>query len=420
MNEFVIKLEKERIYLDKSLYLSTETLGLNKSVSSFMKGTCWKVRPTRYFKEDKRLVVQILSYSASPTDFEQQSPCPFDVKVLAVPNISTPNLLKCTKRSPVPPPKPVPKPEPGIFPRTKEVKRPVEILPDVAPAEKSKPVTLSHRKIDKEIEVEIDDLIFGDGQVLFKKYVQEVQRAVEIYLNHNVLHPQFSEIRELIKRVIGKDRISVEVSMKILEYEDGIIKSFRVLNAKSSDLDKFACKEIGVGLEDLRLDAYIKDMCTAPSGSQAKITSLQDVRKKLKADSVSPEQFLKKVISRSNIHSLHLQYLSDKHLFDKFHLRIIEKPFSFLFLVEGPSRCHFVLELHSEELATYIWHVDKDKASLRKKYTEIDPIIKSFEKPNRQNYLHTKPIDFSRITHEYKEDRSGFERWKERLLKVLN
>ena len=103
MDEFVIKLEKEKIYLDRTHHLSTELLGLDKSVSSFRAGTYWKVRPTRFFEDEKKLVIQIINYSASPSEFEHQNSCPFIIKKLAVPNINTHNLLQCTERIPIPP-----------------------------------------------------------------------------------------------------------------------------------------------------------------------------------------------------------------------------------------------------------------------------------------------------------------------------
>ena len=420
MDEFVIKLEKEKIYLDKLSYLSTETLGLDKSVSTFREGTYWRIRPTRYFEEEKRLVAQIISYSAFSAEFERQPRCPYDVQVLAVPSINTPNLLKCTERPPAPPPREVTKPVEWPLHRKKEPMVPESFQPTPTQRETFKPVKKVHRDIDCNIDVKIDHLHFDHGTIKSKAFITELGKKIKVRLAHESIHPQFSEIRDLIKRVIGKDSIDVKISLKTTEIEGGHIEKYQVIHAESSDLEKFSCKEIGVGLEHLRLDAYIDDMFTGQPEAHTNITRIDDLYKKLKTDTVSSGQFLNKIIDRSKIHSAHLRYLSERHLLDTFHLRIIEKPFSFLFLLDGKTRNHFVLEVHSEELATYVWHVDKDKVSLRKKYAEIDPIIKSFEQPNRQKYLRTKPVDFARIPHDYTEDKKGFERWKERLENVLD
>ncbi len=410
MNEIVLKLEGDKVYPDKSFSLSTATLGFTKSTSIFKPGTYWKVRIHNFYEKDKRLAISKINFHATQYEFENQPKCLYDIEKFSFMSLDTAKLLKCTER--ISEPALVITPPPQIKSNTRKLPRYEHKKEDIF----SPPETIK-KKIHSEINVAIDDLIFGSNEVRFK--TKEIGIDTEIKLVQTSIRPQFSSVTGLIKKIVGKDRIAVKVSYEVTKFTDGHIINKRILNAESPDLEKFTCKEIELELECKRVDKNITALCESQFDTATEISSFDDIYKKLNTDSITPSQALKKTIERSKIHFLHLQYLSSIHLFEKCKLLIQEKPFSFIFLLESPSQYHFVLEVHSEKLATYVWHFEKNRSAMKKKYYEIKPIIKSFEEPNRKNYLRTKPQEFSRIPHEYSGDDSGFKRWKSKLHKVL-
>ncbi len=415
MHEIVMKLEKDRVYFDKVTFIPTSALGLDRSVSIFKPGTYWKVRIVRYFEEQKRLAVQIVNYHGSQIEFKNQSAFPFEVQSVSFLSLSTDYLLRCTERILIPELKPEPAPAPVVKePPWSSYHKYKKEEKETAPI-----VEYTKREIQSSFKVTIDDLAFDRGEVYFTAFIKEIKRDMYVRLRHTSIRPEYLSVKDLLKRIIGKNAIDVTVDMEITEQPDGLIERARILRAKSPDVEKFVCEEIGLALENKRIDEYIAGLCETPLETRSEITAFNDIYKKFKTEMISSEKCLKKIFDRSKIHSSHLHYLSNRHVLDRFNLRIASRPFSFLFLLEGPLLYHFVLEVHSEELATYVWHVGKNPSKLREKFREIEPVIKSFEDSNRNRYLRTKPVDFSRIPHEYTEDRKGFERWKKRLEKVL-
>ena len=70
--------------------------------------------------------------------------------------------------------------------------------------------------------------------------------------------------------------------------------------------------------------------------------------------------------------------------------------------------------LDTEE-ATYIWHVDKNKRLLWQKLRSIDQDLNVIRNKGRQTFLKKKPENFSRLIHDYSDERKGFVIWKDHL-----
>ncbi len=126
------------------------------------------------------------------------------------------------------------------------------------------------------------------------------------------------------------------------------------------------------------------------------------------------EQLLEKVLKiEDSKHYQQLRYLAGIHLADTMKLRVILKPFSFLFLLEGKTMFHLVWETLNLAEATYIWHIKKDISNLRKKaLPEVEGIINDAKVNGKRTYLSTKPDNFSRIMHDYSDPEKGFIIWK--------
>ena len=70
-------------------------------------------------------------------------------------------------------------------------------------------------------------------------------------------------------------------------------------------------------------------------------------------------------------------------------------------------------------MISYIWHVDKDIISLQNKLKEIDLGINIIRNEGRQVFLESQPQNFTRILHDYSDERKGFVIWKDLLEEQL-
>jgi hypothetical protein len=93
--------------------------------------------------------------------------------------------------------------------------------------------------------------------------------------------------------------------------------------------------------------------------------------------------------------------------------------FSFVFLLPGAEQFHIIMETLNTEEATYIWHLDKNIAVLKNKLSEIDLNINMIRNNGRQAFLESQPQNFSRILHDYSDERKGFIIWKDFLEEIL-
>ncbi len=100
-------------------------------------------------------------------------------------------------------------------------------------------------------------------------------------------------------------------------------------------------------------------------------------------------------------------------------IRFVLSPFSFVFLIAGKHYYHIVLETLDTEEASYIWHVAKNKEALIKTVDKIDSQLNIIKENGRQVFLETNPKHFSRIIHNYSEDKKGFIMWKNSLEELI-
>ncbi len=102
--------------------------------------------------------------------------------------------------------------------------------------------------------------------------------------------------------------------------------------------------------------------------------------------------------------------MATKHDRSILKIRFVLTSFSFVFLLNGNEQFHVVLETLDTEEATYIWHIDKQRLSNTLK--GIDQQLNILKNKGRQAFLRTQPKNFSRILHDYSEERKGFVVWK--------
>lgn len=86
-----------------------------------------------------------------------------------------------------------------------------------------------------------------------------------------------------------------------------------------------------------------------------------------------------------------------------------------MLLLTGEQQFHIILETPDTEEATYIWHAGKNKESLIVTVKEIDKQLNVIRNKGRQMLLETNPEKFSRIIHDYSDEKKGLILWKDLL-----
>lgn len=86
--------------------------------------------------------------------------------------------------------------------------------------------------------------------------------------------------------------------------------------------------------------------------------------------------------------------------------------FSFVFLLSGEEQFHIIMETLDTEEATYIWHIPQKLQDLKLKLKEIDENLNLIRNQGRQAFLEKQPSGFSRVLHDYSDEKKGFVIWK--------
>jgi hypothetical protein len=74
--------------------------------------------------------------------------------------------------------------------------------------------------------------------------------------------------------------------------------------------------------------------------------------------------------------------------------------------------------LNTEE-ATYIWHVANDTPAFFQEIEKIDKDIQQIKHSGRQKYIETERVNFSRILHDYQDEKKGFIKWRDAFEQII-
>ena len=261
--------------------------------------------------------------------------------------------------------------------------------------------------VDKHIQVPIADLDFQYGLVSFKYLVKEMQMELDFEIVNLDIRPEFDVLKPYFSKVLNSKTVSVHI------YADFQDQRLVALDATSNDLQR-----INREIIDIVKFRFIDSRFLRKKGSEGVNGGLADLTKTegLKDLYSSEEELLDDLLETHQAkHSRHLKYLASRHERNILKLRFVLSPFSFVFLIVGNESFHIVLETLNTEEATYIWQVEKDLNSLKNKFREIDRDIETIRNKGRQFFLEQERVNFSRVLHDYSDERKGFVIWKDQL-----
>jgi len=261
--------------------------------------------------------------------------------------------------------------------------------------------------IDKKIKVSIEKLDFRFGSVAFNYSEKKLQNELELEIEHDYIRPEFDVLKSFFSKTLGSKTIEINI---FVEFQNNILVSQL---ATSADLERIN-REI---IESVRFK-FIDQTYFGNKFKGKAISGLDDKQQNQSSSSLyqSNVELLEDILKNKRVkHFRQLRYLADHHSSSILKLRFVLNPFAFVFLLSGEQQYHIVLETLDTEEATYIWHIEKNIYSLKNKLKLIDEDLNIIKNKGRQAYLESQPENFSRIIHDYSDERKGFVQWRDTL-----
>jgi superfamily II DNA or RNA helicase len=263
--------------------------------------------------------------------------------------------------------------------------------------------------IEKQIKVSIEELEFHYGSVAFKYAVNEVNVTLEFQVENMIIRPEFEVLKPYFIKALKSKNVSVAI---FVEFENGKLVS---QSALSTDIEHIN-KEVVEGVKFQFLNKGLLKQFTPKKQNFLTSDELQE-RGKIYANA---EELLNEILKNKQYkHSQHIQYLADRHESRVMKIRFVLNPFSFLFLLVGEQSYFIVLETLDTEEATYIWHTPKYKATLIEEVKQIDNQLSIIREKGRQAFLEINPENFTRILHDYSDNKKGFILWKSAIEELI-
>ncbi len=264
--------------------------------------------------------------------------------------------------------------------------------------------------VDKKIKVAIDQLDFCYGAIAFNYTAPEIKTELVFEIENDEVRPEFDVLKPYFSKVLKSTHIEAEI---FAEFEKNLLVSQK---ANSTDLEKIN-REIIASVKFRFIEKGIlgKQYVSGTEDYLLDLNKLQECQMG-KPFYDSEDQLLNDLLKNEKVkHYRQLRYLASKHDSTTLKLRFVLNPFSFVFLLSGTEQYHVVLETLDTEEATYIWHFEKNRQLLGQVLRTVDRDLNIIRNKGRQTFLEKPPENFSRLVHDYTDERKGFVIWKDHL-----
>jgi superfamily II DNA or RNA helicase len=263
--------------------------------------------------------------------------------------------------------------------------------------------------IEKKIKIPIEELEFNYGSVGFNYLINEMNITLEFYIENIEIRPEFEVLKPYLIKVLKSKNISVEL---FAEFENGKLVS---QIASSTDIEKIN-KEVVEGVKF----QFLNKGLLKQFGTKKKNVLTSDELQEGGRVYDNAEDLLNEILENKQYkHSEHIQYLAERHEKSVMKIRFVLKPFSFVFLLSGENNYFIILETLDTEEATYIWKTAKNKESLIEEVKQIDKQLGIIREQGRQVFLKNSHQNFTRIIHDYSDNKKGFVTWKSGIEEIV-
>ncbi len=274
--------------------------------------------------------------------------------------------------------------------------------------------------IDKKIKVLIDELDFRYGAIAFLYDVPDIpvyagdtsgrQTELEFEIENDEIRPEFDVMKPYFAKILKSKKIEVNI---YAEFIDGklisqIATSNDIERINREIIDSVKFRFVEKGILGKRYSSDIDE-------SLLNLSQVQEEQNELSLYK-SEEELLNDLLKNKDVkHYKQLRYLASMHDGTILKLRFVLNPFSFVFILTGKEQFHIVMETLNTEEATYIWHIDRNIQMLPQNLRTIDKDLNIIRNKGRQIFLDNQPENFSRLLHDYSDERKGFIIWKDML-----
>jgi hypothetical protein len=268
---------------------------------------------------------------------------------------------------------------------------------------------------EQQVKLALDQIEFRYGSFVFRFTVKETNKDLEFEIENDNIRPEFEVLKPYISKILNLKQVKIDLFAEFVN--DKLVSQM----AQSPDLEKFNREIIdSVKFKFVTKNYFGKVPISKFQRNLLDINQLQTSENGNNQLFDTEEEFLERILkNRSFLHYRQIRYLANSHLSSILKIRFVLSPFSFVFLLSGAEQFHIVMETLDTEEATYIWHIDKDLTLLKYKLKEIDHSINLIRNEGRQIFLESLPQNFTRILHDYSDERKGFVIWKDLLEEIL-
>lgn len=267
------------------------------------------------------------------------------------------------------------------------------------------PKAFNDQIIERNIKVPIESLDFLYGGVSFREFIKEIEQEILFEVEHLHMRPEFEVLKLYFAKFLNAKTITATICTVI---ENGAVVGKTASSDDIKKLDKEVVESVRFRFAEKNLFGKGKFLGTSNEMRQLTTGNASQTLYE------SGEELLKDVLNRGNYrHKAQLRYLSELHLGKVLKIRFVLSPFAFVFIIPGKEQYHIVMETLDTDKATYIWHISKEISELKNTLNHIDNDLNKIRNDGRSVFLQSAPVNFTRILHDYSDERNGFVIWKD-------
>jgi hypothetical protein len=283
---------------------------------------------------------------------------------------------------------------------------------------KSEPLPLPVKYVKQKIRVPFKELRFIFGGVAFDYSFKPSADKVEVKIYNDVLREEFDAVRNYFRNLLKTKAILVFIE---IEHRGPDILNIEAFSPEISRIKKEDIENVRFEfVSEMRKSKFFGEIDKTLFTPEEFFQQLDNMKKGASAFFDDPSALFDEIIGIKNAkHYKHLRYLSSIHAHDTMKLRFVLKPLSFIFLVKGNKRFHFVWETLDSEEATWIWHSGNNREELKRTLSKIEDILNVVKIQGKTAYINSNDDMFRRIIHDYSDVTEGFIKWKFELDSVL-
>jgi len=268
---------------------------------------------------------------------------------------------------------------------------------------------------EKQVSLSIDQMEFRYGLFVFRFLIPEIKKELEFEIENDDIRPEFEVLKPYFAKSLNLKQVRVDLFAEFVNNQlvSQIAQSADLNRINRDMVESVKFKFVTKTYFGRNQNPYFKDNILDLNQLQTGENGNSNIFE-------SEEELLENILKNKSIkHYKHIKFLANRHTGTILKLRFVLSPFSFVFLLPGSEQFHIIMETLDTEEATYIWHINKDINLLKNKLKEIDLDINVIRNEGRQAFLESQPQNFTRILHDYTDERKGFIIWKDLLEEVL-